>query len=138
MKTRLSLLTVVALAVIHCGPPGPDRVEIAVTDSADALTTAGNDNLFSVTLSKAARSYALSEISVNAGLPGQTQTVVNFTLEDGNGNGKLDPGEKLNCKEPPVNLFDANTVGKAVTVSFTDQDQGTYFQVGSGTWTPAN
>ena len=97
-----------------------------------------DNNLFTLTLSKAARAYGLAEISVNAGLPGQTATVVNFTLNDTNGNGKLDQGENLNCKEPPVNLFDSTSVGKAVSVSFTNQEDGTFFQIGSGTWTPAN
>ena len=57
-------------------------------------------------MSEASKDYDLSTLSVNAGLPGQTATVVNFTHNDLNGDGKLNKGESLSCKEPIVNLFE--------------------------------
>jgi hypothetical protein len=139
MKTMTwtSWLLLGAVAV-GCGPGGPERAEISVADHADALTTKEGDNLFVLTLAKASQPYPLTDVSVNAGLPGQTATQVNFTHQDTNADGKLDQGETLTCKEPIVNLFDPTTVGKAVSVSFVDKASGTAFQVGSATWTPGN
>lgn len=130
------------LAVTSCGPAdssgGIEKVEIAVADAPEALTTKAADKLFTMTLSKASKSYPLTDISVDVGFPGATRTAVEFTHEDANGDGKLDPGESLNCTEPPVNLFDATSAGKTATVSFAERRDGTMFQVGTANWTVTN
>lgn len=138
MRTTCFYFSLVVL--ISCGATsdGPEKVEIAVTNSPAALTDKSSDSLFKMTLTKTSKSYALADISVDVGLPGETANAVNFTLEDANGNGELDQGESLNCTEPPVNLWDTTTVGKTLTVNFAEKQEGTYFQLGSAKWTPTN
>ena len=132
--------TIVAAIVglTGCGSSGPEKAEISAADHADALTTAAGDNLFILTVTKAPGAYVLAAISVTAGLPGQTATVVNFTHGDLDGDGKLDQGETLSCKEPIANLFDASTVAQAVNVSIAEKENGTFFQIASTTWTATN
>jgi hypothetical protein len=140
MKTvsmQALLLSLAVLALTRCGPM-PQTATVAVADHADALTTGAGDNLFTLTLSEATKDFPIADISVNAGLPGQTATVVNFTHNDLNGDGKLNKGESLSCKEPIVNLFDATTVGKPVKVDLAEKENGTFFVIGGATWTPAN
>ncbi len=132
------MIVAAVVGLTRCGPPGPEKVESSAVDHADALTTAAGDNLFILTVTKAPKAYVLADISVTAGIPGQTATVVNFTHGDLNGDGKLDQGETLSCKEPVANLFDATTVGKAVNVAIAEKENGTFFQVSSTTWTPTN
>jgi hypothetical protein len=119
-------------------PPAPSTT-ITITDHPDALTASGTDNLFILTLTKAPKSYVLSDLMVDANLPGQQAYAVNWDHNDTNGNGLLDVGESLTCKEPGVNLFDTTTVGKTVNVSLDEKLTTTSYQVvASGTWTPAN
>lgn len=135
---KLGLCGLAAAALVACGGVMPEQVELAVVDHGDALSTGAGDKLFTLTLSTAEKSFSLNDISVNAGIPGQTPTVVEFIHTDTNGNGLLDPGETLSCSEPPVNLFDPSTLGKAVSVSFAERTDGMLFELGSATWTPAN
>jgi len=96
--------------------------------------------LLTLTMTKGTEAYDLADILVAANLPGQTATAVNFTHTDANGNGKLDKGDSLVCKEPPVNLFDATTVGKSVKVALTVKRSGSTVltSLASETWVPAN
>lgn len=140
MKTTSSLsrwLVGLSLALSACGPL-PARIDLAVADHADPLTSSSGDRLFTLTLSKAAQGYATSNLMVTAGQAGQTPTSVNFTLDDKNGNGQLDEGEALTCAEPPVNLFDATTVGKTLNVTLDENESGSWVVIGSAQWTPAN
>ncbi len=133
-RSKTLFLCCAAVLCFHCGPPGRAS-EITLVDHADALTTTGQDVLFVITLSKATQSYESTALSVLAGLPGQSLTVMHFTLEDLNSNGKLDEGEKLTCKEPGGNVFDATTNGKSVNVSLNEkQASGTYIEIGSAIW----
>lgn len=135
----MSRIAILALAFIACGPPIPQS-SITLADHADALTTAANDNLFTLTLTASDEPLAVADILVSASLAGQTATAVNFTHNDTNANGKLDVGESLSCKEPPVNLFDATVVGKMVNVSLATKRSGStvLVSVASAQWTPAN
>lgn len=135
---RLATLAVLSLIVVACGPMDLDA--ITVTDHTDALTSAANDNLFTLTLSKAPAPLAMADLLVTVGFPGQTTTAVNFTHNDTNGDGKLDVGESLSCKEPPLNLWDASVVGKTATISLdTRQSNSTVLRaIASAQWTPAN
>jgi hypothetical protein len=126
------------MALAGCGP-GFETMTLSITDHPDALTSSGGDNLFTLTVVQSSKSYPIGEVMVTAGLAGQTATVVNFTHNDLNGDGKLDPGESLSCTEPPVNLFASDTVGKAVNVSLdTKSGANTLVSVAEGTWTPTN
>jgi hypothetical protein len=92
----LFVTTVVALiGLAGCRPPETEAV--SVSDHPDALTNLGTDNLFVLTLSNASRAYALTDLQVAADLAGQTAMVMNFSLNDGNGNGQLDSEESLTC-----------------------------------------
>ena len=142
MRRFQGSLSVAFLVLASCGPTdssgGLEKVDIAVVDAPESLTAKAGDKLFKMTLSKTAKSYALTDISVDVGFPGGSRTAVEFTHEDANGNGKLDQGESLNCTEPPVNLFDTTSVGKTATVSFAERRDGTMFQVGTANWTVTN
>ena len=96
-----------------CGPmPMPQATRVSVADLPAALTSGGDDQLFQLTLSEADEALSISEVAVHVGLPGQTATVVNFTHDDKNNDGRLNVGETLSTREPGVNLFDSTT-GKA-------------------------
>ncbi len=138
MNSRPAVLLVL-VALCACGPV-PDAVSFTVTDSPDALTPGAGDNLFTLTMTQGSEAYELADVLVAANLPGQTATAVNFTHTDANGNGKLDKGDALVCKEPPVSLFDATTVGKSVKVALTVKRSGASVltSVASETWVPAN
>jgi len=138
---RGSFVAVLVIGATGCGSSedsGPDHVSIVVEDHADALTSNPSDKLFILTLSKSPKSYALADVVVYANLPGQTANQLDYTHDDGNGNGKLDVGESLQCSEPPLNIFDATTVGKSVVVGFAVPFQGTMTEVGTATWNPVN
>ena len=132
-------MLLVLLALGACGPL-PETVTFSVADSPDALTTGPSDNLFTLTMTKGTEAYDLADILVAANLPGQTATSVNFSHTDANANGKLDKGDALVCKEPPVNLFDPTTVGKSVKVLLTAKRSGstTLTSLASETWVPTN
>lgn len=133
---RLPLLTsLLVLLLSACGPM--DSYSISVADHADALTTAANDNLFTLTLTNASAPIAVADIIVSAGVAGQTATAVNFTHNDTNADGKLDVGESLSCKEPPLNLFDGTLAGKMVQVSLASKQANSSVlrSVASATWT---
>lgn len=137
---RVALSTMLVLVLSACGPM-VERVTLGVADHPDALTTAAGDNLFTLTVTDAATlDLPIADVLVSANLPGQTATAVNFTHNDANGNGKIDSGESLSCKEPPVNLFDGTAVGKTVSVSLAVRKSGNSFltSVGTVTWTPTN
>lgn len=118
-------------------PPGPAMVTITVANATTALTSGGDDALFTLTLASASKSYALGDIVVSVADPGKTETAVNFNLDDKDGNGKLDQGESLHCIEPGPNLFDATSVGKSLGVHFAETVSGTTYETGSATWTPS-
>lgn len=137
MNRLLSSLVVVSLFTVACGPM-PEATTVAVSDQSAALTNAGDDVLFELTLSASDEAVSIADVNVYAGLPGQTATVVNFTHDDANSNGKLDVGEKLTTREPGVNLFDGTHVGKAFNVGFSEKSaNGTWMTRASATWTPA-
>jgi hypothetical protein len=124
---------------VACGPEsseGPEKVDLAIADASEALTSKANDKLFTLTLQKSSKSYALADISVDVGFPGETRTAVNFKHEDTNGDGLLNPGESLVCSEPPVNLWDDTRAGKVATVALAERRNGTLFQVGTVSWNP--
>lgn len=126
-----------ALCSFACGPM-PVGTRVAVTDHSAALTTAGDDVLFLLTLSEADAPIPIAQVNVYAGLAGQTATVVNFTHNDLNNDGKLDVGETLTTREPGVNLFDATSVGKPLNVGFSEKTEGgVWMTKASATWTPA-
>ncbi|MSP63833.1 MAG: hypothetical protein EXR72_26505 [Myxococcales bacterium] len=138
---RATIMAVMIAGTAACGAPGdpgPQKVEIAVGDAPEALTNMASDKLFTLTLSKASKTYALIDLSIDASLPGQTAYALEFKLNDTNGDGLLGQGESLGCTEPPKDLFNATTVGKAVSVNIAEQRAGTFYRVGSATWTPAN
>lgn len=137
MNRLLTALLVVSSLTVGCGPM-PEGTKVAVADQSAALTNAGDDVLFQLTLSEADEPFAIADVSVHAGLPGQTATVVNFTHEDGNNDGKLDIGETLTTREPGVNLFDGTHVGKAFNIGFSKKNEnGVWMSKASATWTPA-
>jgi hypothetical protein len=123
-----------ACVVGSTNDPSSEKVELAVDGTGVALTDEPKDGLFTLTLVKSPRSYALADVSVDAQLPGESGNALNFTHEDVNGNGLVDGGDKLHCTEPPVNLYDQGLVGKTLTVNFAVKEDGTYFQRGSTTW----
>jgi hypothetical protein len=131
--SRLFLAVTLAITAA-CGPMDLDS--ITVTDHADALTTAANDNLFVLTLTKGT-ALDIADVMVTAGVAGQTATAVNFTHNDANSNGKLDVGESLSCKEPPLNLFDGTLAGKTVHVTLDTKRPNTtvLYAVASADWT---
>ncbi len=137
LSIRAMTAAVLAILTLGCGMPVPDKAEISIANASSALTSGSSDKLFTLTLVKAEKSFALTDLMISAAVPGQTATALNFTLDDKNGNGLLDPGESLECSEPPVNLFDAGTVGKTLTVDFAAKEQGMYVRLASSTWTPA-
>ena len=133
-----SLTLLASLLFFHCGPPG-GLTEATLADHADALTTAGTDNLFTITMKATSMPPVISKLSISAGLAGQTATVMNFAADDKNGNGSLDVGESVTIKEPGVNRFDATTVGTTIVVSFTEQQTGNlYTLLASLNWKPVN
>lgn len=136
------LLACAPFAILACGTAdsasGPEKVEIAVVDAPDALTSKAGDKLFKLTLTEASKSYALADISVDVGFPGETRTAVNFTIEDSNHNGLFDQGDSLNCTEPGVNLWDATSAAKTATVVIAERRDGTLFQIGTTNWTVTN
>jgi hypothetical protein len=137
MKLFLAAAAAVSFLAVGCGPM-PVGTKVAVTDQQAALTTAGDDVLFVLTLSDADEPFAISGVSIYAGLAGQTATVVNFTHDDTNKDGKLDVGETLTTREPGVNLFDSTHVGKEFNIGFSEKTaSGTWTTKASATWTPA-
>ena len=144
IRSRLPFVLGPLALLVHPACSGPsepssglEKVELTAADAPEALTDKAKDKLFRLTLTKSSKSYALVDISVDVGFPGGTRTAVEWTHEDTNGDGKLDPGESLLCTEPLVNLWDpTNAVGKTATVSFAEKRNGTFFQLGSTTWNP--
>ncbi|MHB8874526.1 MAG: hypothetical protein ACYC8T_12630 [Myxococcaceae bacterium] len=135
-RLLLSLVSLTAIA-FGCGPM-PESTSVSVADQPAALTNAGDDVLFTLTLSIADAPLAIADVNVHAGLAGQTATVVNFTHDDKNSDGKLDPGETLTTREPGVNLFDASHVGKPINIGFSEkQASGMWMTRANATWTPA-
>lgn len=131
------LFTAFSFLALGCGPL-PMGTEVAITDQAAALTNAGDDVLFQLTLSETDEPISLAAVNVYAGLPGQTATVVNFTHNDANSDGKLNVGETLTTREPGVNLFDATHVGKTFNVGFSLKSEGgVWVTKASAEWTPA-
>lgn len=140
---RLSIISIIALFTLctaACGDAaGPlSDHEISVTDHVDALTTGAGDNLFVLTLDKAPEGMPLTTITVTAGLPGQTDTAMRFDHDDTNSDGKLNVGEKLTCREPPVNIFDDTTAGRQVNIGLAENRNGTLYQVATAIWTVTN
>ena len=126
-----------AVALFACGPL-PAATVVAVADQPAALTSGGDDVLFQLTLSDADEPINVADIEIYAGLPGQTATVVNFTHQDTNNDGKLNVGETLTTREPGVNLFDATQVGKTFNVGFSlKSSTGTWVTRANSTWVPA-
>ena len=137
MNRLFAAVVTVAVLSIGCGPM-PEGTEVAVADQSAALTNSGDDVLFQLTLAGADGPISIADVNVYAGLPGQTATVVNFTHDDGNNNGKLDVGETLTTREPGLNLFDGTHVGKAFNVGFSEKSEnGMWMTKASATWTPA-
>ncbi len=136
-STCWCVLTMGFLAAACGGGPG-NTVKVTVADHGDALTAKAGDNLFTVTLTAADEAWPTRDLSVTAGLPGTTATVMNFTLDDKNADSKWGVGETLTVTEPVVNLFDPTTVGKVVNVDVSRKSNGIYYQLGSASWSPAN
>ena len=68
-RTTRAVLAVMAISgLAACGPPGPERAEVTVIDHADALTSNGGDNLFVLTLTKAAAPYLIGLAAETKGL----------------------------------------------------------------------
>lgn len=137
MNRLLAAVVAISFFAVACGPL-PEGTKVSVADQSAALTNNGDDVLFQLTLSEADAPISIADVNVHAGLPGQTATVVNFTHDDTNGDGKLDVGETLTTREPGVNLFDGTHVGKAFSVGFAEKDEnGVWMTRASATWTPA-
>lgn len=115
-------------------PSSSEKVDLALDGSTVALTAKPKDSLFTLTVVRAPHAYALTDVSIDASLPGETGNALNFTHDDVNGNGLVDSSDKLRCTEPPVNLYDEALVGKTLTVNFAVKKDGTYFRRGSATW----
>jgi hypothetical protein len=139
MTTRLSLALASALALFGCSDDGDSAVTASVADHADALTANPGDNIATFTLDGASEAFMLTSSSFTVAEVGMTALQVNFTLVDGNGDGKLGEGESVTLIEPGLNKFDTTSIGKSYEVTFRVAGTGDVLrQLAVETWTPSN
>jgi hypothetical protein len=129
---RWQWLTALLVCTVSCGVTSGTR---EIEDHPDPLTSGAQDNLFYLTLVEGA-DFDVASLSVNAGLAGQTATVLHFTHEDANDDGLLNPGERLLAREPDFDLFDVETEGQTVNVALSELRDGIWYQIAHGQWTP--
>lgn len=127
MRPLLPLLLVATISA--CSP-----FKSVLADAPDVLTAGGVDPLFTITLDPGGFNVGLLGIAAN--LPNQTQTVLSCAGTEPS------PGVWVEtCFEPRVNLFDATTIGKPVTVELFAQRWQTRsreYTLGTLTWVPEN
>ncbi|HEY8078567.1 MAG TPA: hypothetical protein VIF62_30765 [Labilithrix sp.] len=135
MHRSLFALAALACSLVACS--GNDG-SITVATSGQALTTNGNDKLFTVTLSDGrSDGYDLTKLVVKATPDGKDAVQLVLTVHDTNGNGKLDKDETVDCAEGATNAFDTSLAGSDVKVEMFDTIDGKDDErVGDATWSP--
>ncbi len=108
MRGPLFVVAVLVLSVAWaCGTAA---LEATVTDSPDALTADGGDNLFDLTLTQAADRLPLAEVRVSTAAPGGVQAIVEYSHEDRDGDGQFSEGDTLHCRETPLERYNQGNV----------------------------
>lgn len=139
MRTRLSIAIGCSLALVACSGDDGAGVTATVSDHADALTDAPGDNLATFKLATASEPYDTTLVTLTVGEAGATPLQINFTLQDGDADGKFGEGESLTLVEPGLNRFDSTSIGKTFVVSFrVEEDGGVLRQLATETWKPEN
>jgi hypothetical protein len=125
-----------AFAVIACSK-GDGEIEVDASSS--KLTDQGNDDAFTIKVTKTPDAgYPLNALQVKATPDGKDPVVMACTPNDLNNNNILDTGDTLTCKEGSNNDFGTSAAGTDITVDLYDNtDASNPTLIGEGTWTPA-
>ena len=124
-----------AFAVTACSK-GDGEIEVDASQS--KLTDQGNDDAFTIKVTKTPDAgYPLAALQVKATADGKDPIVMACTPTDVNTNNILDTGDTLSCKEGTNNDFGTSAAGTDITVDLYDStDSSNPTLIGEGTWTP--
>ncbi|MBL8915282.1 MAG: hypothetical protein JNM17_31550 [Archangium sp.] len=125
---RTCLAAAVSISILFsfgCGTPTPTpMLSVTVADHSDALSDKNNDNLFVLTFATVPTPIAAADLQVTGAVAGGSNFQLNFTHADANGDGNIDSGDTVTCREPGTggagglaNIFDVPNVGQTITVN---------------------
>ena len=132
---RMNLCFCCMLCLSACG--SAPSTELSLKEHSDALTDQGDDNLFALHFDVGEEAFSFARISITAKNAEGKNYELSCTHADANSDGLWQKGESVTCKEPPINVFDASSVGKAISVQVSVQgEDGIYDVIASPQWTP--
>lgn len=148
MRTCLAAAVSVSLLFsFGCGTPATTpMLSVTVADHPDALSDKTNDNLFVLTFATVPTPIAAADLQVTGAVAGGSNFQLNFTHSDANGDGNIDSGDTVTCREPGsggtgglANIFDVPNVGQTINVDVARQTgPSTQTQLARLKWVPTN